>query len=178
VAAESQSKAREQERQQLRPYRRLVTALFTIGVMGLCGFMGRGIIHHLDRMPSADQFTQPSAIGHRALQACAEDLSRLERQTRGSLSNLFKHNRRTPHESVWQKLEHDRLRIIARCKLNHEWNPPLPAVSSLKTAADNIQSQIRSFHLLYSKYQRESAEYSTQSKHSIREATELLKIKR
>jgi hypothetical protein len=169
----SQSIRRKSEQQQLRPYRRLVTTVFVLGVIALFAFVGRGIIGHLDRMPSVDQFAQPDFVDHRALKACAEDLNKLERLVRKEAAILFTSIGPTPHEPVWQSLKKDRLKIIARCMLNEDGTHP--AHHSLQVAAENIESQIRSFYLLYEKHQIESAEYSSQSREAIREALEHLK---
>ena len=138
------------EQQQLRPYRYAVAAILTLAFCALLGFVLNGIVRHLDRMPSVEQFTQPTSVDKRALKACAADLDKLEKKVRKEAAQLFQSISHDAHESRWQALETSRLEIIARCKLNKPGSHL--AHASLVLATEHIESQLRAFNLLYAKF--------------------------
>jgi hypothetical protein len=154
----------------------LVGVLLALVFFSLCAFVLNGIVRHLDRLPSVEQFSQPKFVDHRALKACALDIKKLEKRIRDQAAKLFTNDAIDPHESTWQSLEERRLEIVARCKLNRSGTHP--AHASLLTAIENIESQIRAFHLLYDKHQRESVEYSMQAQRAVRDALIQLTVKK
>lgn len=163
------------EQQQLRPYRYVVAAILALAFFCLVGFVVNGIVKHLDRLPSVDQFTEPKSVDKRALIACATDLKKLDSRIRKEAAKLFQSELRDPHEALWQALEKSRLEIIARCKLNKPGSHA--AHASLVAATEHIESQLRAFHLLYSKHLRESGDYSSQAQEEIQKALQTLKTK-
>ena len=65
------------EEEQNRPYRRFVGLIFALAVALACVLILRGVIRHLDRLPSAGDQARPPSVDVRALRACAEDLDKL-----------------------------------------------------------------------------------------------------
>ena len=164
---------RKNEQQQLRPYRFVVAGFLTINFCLLLGFVLNGIVKHLDRMPSVDQFAQPQSVDNRALKACTIDLQKLEVRIRKEAARLFESPNPVTGEPIWQNLEKARLEIMARCKLTTPDSHP--AHASLVNATEQIESQIRAFNLLYAKHLKESSDYSGVAQKELEEALKAIK---
>ena len=135
-------------------------------------FLVNGIVRHLDRLPSIDQYQQLRTVDSRALKACALDLQQLEIKIRNQAGKILTEPQAGAHEEVWQSFEERRLKIVARCKLNQESSDP--AHVSLAKSAELVESELRSFHLLLEKFNRESKEYASEFQAEIRRFKTLL----
>ena len=160
------------EQQQLRPYRYIVGAFLAVIFAVLITFLVNGIVKHLDRLPSVDQYRQLQTVDSRALKACALDLKQLELQIRNQAGKILSQPKAGAHEQVWQSFEEQRLKIVARCKLNQESSDP--AHISLAKSAELVESELRSFHLLLAKFNRESKEYASEFQAELRRFEALL----
>jgi hypothetical protein len=149
----------EHERRALRPYRWFVVLLFALAIATLCGFILRGIIRTLDRLPSSAGLHRPEEVDVRALRACAEDLERLEARIRRAggeaVSGAF------PEEQAaldWRRtadaLELERLTIVARCHLEEPGADP--AQRELSFAAAKIEALLSGYGLLRARFEAET----------------------
>ncbi|MEE2901865.1 MAG: hypothetical protein VYC39_06020 [Myxococcota bacterium] len=161
------------EQQQLRPYRYVVGVFLAIIFAILMTFLVNGIVRHLDRLPSVEQYRQLQTVDSRALKACGLDLQQLEINIRNQAGKILSQPKAGAHEEVWQSFEEKRLKIVARCKLNQESLDP--AHVSLAKSAELVESELRSFHLLLAKFNRESKEYASEFQAEILRFDALLK---
>ena len=167
-----------EEKKQLRPYRRFVGILFTIAVVVTSTVILRGIIRHLDRMPSVDESKKPAIVDVRALRACSEDLERLEARllaTAGTwLSQLPAEGESAPKE--WEPLsrqfEIDRLGIVARCNLSDPSSDP--AITDLQEASNELESVIRAYGLLYSRHLEDGLPHAVEARAALKRANTAL----
>lgn len=165
---------REEDRRQFRPYRRLVQVVFAVAIIVLCSFVIRGIVRHLDRMPSVEEFQRAELIDGRALRACADDLEKLEatiRLTAGRRISQLAAPTRTAGDA-WEDLERQRLTIIARCRLDDPGDDPVGR--HLQTAADDVELLIRAFALLEERHSKANRGYSTEALQSLERAREII----
>lgn len=148
-----------EERRQLRPYRRFVLAVFGLTFVAMMGFMLRGIIRHLDRMPSIESFERLDTVDSRALRACAEDLLKLEIQIRTVAgTRLAAVDNPVPAEQIWENFERDRLTIVARCQLDDGRDDS--AAQEVASGADALELLIRGFALLEERHTKEVRPHS------------------
>ena len=166
------SNGQNSEQQQLRPYRYIVGAFLAVIFAVLIIFLVNGIVKHLDRLPSVEQYRQLQTVDGRALKACALDLKQLELKIRTQAGKILSQSKADPHEQIWQSFEEQRLKIVARCKLNQESSDL--AHISLAKSAELVESELRSFHLLLAKFNRESQEYSAEFQAEIQRFESLL----
>jgi hypothetical protein len=165
--------AETEERKQLRPYRRLVGVIFTVAVVVAAVVILRGIIRHLDRMPSVDALSKPARVEVRALRACAEDLGKLEaivRQNAGLLFSQVPAEDQAPvdWEQISRPLEIERLGIVARCRLNEPSSDP--AVGELEKASNEIDALIRAYALLYSRHLESALPHAIEARAALKRA--------
>jgi hypothetical protein len=167
-----------EERRQLRPYRRGVGGIFTI-VLVVCSILVlRGIIRHLDRLPSVDALYKTPNVDVRALRACAEDLDKLEAKVRSHAGKAFSD---LPEDDApvpsWQalggELEHERLTIVARCRLHEPSEDAV--VKDLEEAANHIEVLIRSYALLYARHATDGVPESREARRVLKRARSALK---
>src|SRR5262249_35064873 len=161
----------------LRPYRRLVGAIFAVAIVVGAFVILRGIIRHLDRMPSSDELTKPTVVDVRALRACAEDLERLElrvRQAAGAaFSGLPAEDAPVPDWEVLSKpLVLDRLAIEARCRLNEKSDDA--AAVDLATASNEIDALIRAYQVLYGRQVAEVLPHAQNAESALKRASTAL----
>jgi hypothetical protein len=173
------TETREEERRQLRPYRRFVRVVFFVLMGILCFIVLNGIIRSLDRLPSTPGVRPEGPVDVRALRACAEDLERLEKRLRIAAGELLSSPPDAPAES-WQTFaqpyEMERLTIVARCNLEADSNDPV--VRDLKTAASALEDLARSYALLYDRHKESGAPRAKDAAEALRRATEALKTRR
>ncbi len=170
---------REEERRQLRPYRRFVRIVFFLAMGLLCVLVLRGIIRSLDRMPSADGMRPNGPVDDRALRACAEDLEKLERHLRTSAAEILGRDPEVPGEG-WtafaRGFEMERLTIVARCNLDNGSDDP--AVHDLQIAASAIEDLGRSYALMYERHKENGLPRSREAIEALRRVNETLKNRR
>ncbi len=172
---------RDEEGKALRPYRRFVRILFALAIVGFCAIILRGIIRTLDRLPSVERLDRLERVDDRALRACAEDLDKLEARVRVAGGEALS---RAPepdvNEEAWKvtadAIEVDRLRIVARCRL--EEAPSDPAAADLLAAAQAIEALIRSYHFLHARHVAEGLPESTQAREAIGRAVQTLESRK
>ncbi len=169
----------DEERRQLRPYRNVVRGVFALAVFGICGLLMRGIIGYLDRMPSADTFQRPERVDERALRACAVDLDRLgvaiHRRAGELLTERPGLEPAPTRADPFETLETERLRIVARCRLDETVSDP--AAAAVTRAADETGELLRALGLQYGRHQKDAVPRSREAQRAIREALELLKAR-
>jgi hypothetical protein len=166
-----------EERRQLRPYRRLVGIIFAVLIAIGAFVILRGIIRHLDRMPSSDALQKPNLVDVRALRACAEDLERLERAVRQAGGAAFSG---IPAEDApvpdWEVLSRqfvvDRVAIEARCRLNEKSDDA--AVAELETASNEIDALIRAYQVLYGRQVEDVLPHALNAESALRRANAAL----
>jgi hypothetical protein len=169
-----------EERRQLRPYRRLVALIFTVALIVASVFVLRGIIRHLDRLPSVDAIHQPASVDLRALKACADDLEKLEARVRVLAGKAFA---AVPVEgekaAEWQALaaglELERVTIVARCRL-HEPSSDV-VVKDLETAANAIENLLRSYALIYGRHVEDGISQSVDARRALGRAMTALRAR-
>lgn len=162
-----------EERRQLRPYRRLVGVLFTVAVSVAAVIILRGIIRHLDRMPTAGVPDKSTVVDVRALRACAEDLEKLEARVRQGASAAFgvlPAEDRAPAdwESIAHPFEVDRLSIVARCHLEEPTTDTI--VTDLEAASNEIEALIRSYALLYGRHSEDGLPHALEARRILKRA--------
>jgi hypothetical protein len=176
VAVSTEPIASEEE--QNRPYRRFVRVVFFLAIAVLCGLVLRGIVRHLDRMPSAQALERPATVDVRALRACSEDLEKLEARTRKSASRAYGEPRGTAAE-IWaataRELELERLSIVARCRLD-EANDDA-ASRDLARAAEAIEGLLRSYSLLFARHLEDGLKQADEARQAIERANAALKTR-
>ena len=144
----------DEERRQLRPYRRFLALLLVVAIVGLCGLILRGIIRTLDRLPSAESMQRLEVVDTRALAACAEDLERLEARVRRAGADAL--GRAAPAEApddfdtVARGLETERLKVVARCRLDEPRGDPI--ITELAHAAAALERLLRAYALLVQRF--------------------------
>ena len=168
----SSPQAGEDERRQLRPYRRFVLLVFWLAVTSLCGLLIRGVIRHLDRMPSVGTFASPDSVDGRALRACGDDLLKLEADVRTRFAGLIAGGAVVSGDEPWNELESRRLKIVARCRLSEPGEDPL--ATNLNAAAGEIERLIRGFALMFQRYENEVWGHSKDAQESIQRARTIL----
>ncbi|MCK6550941.1 hypothetical protein L6R52_34205 [Myxococcota bacterium] len=167
------AEAEAEERKQLRPYRRLVGAIFAIAVVVACVLVFRGIIRHLDRLPSLEGLDKPKVVDVRALRACAEDLDRLELRIRTLAGQAFAElpvegAAQSPWDVHAKQLELERLSIVARCRLNEPTTDG--AVADLEKAVGELEELLRSYSLLYARHKESGIPSSKEAREALRRA--------
>ncbi|MCC7381832.1 MAG: hypothetical protein IT384_08390 [Deltaproteobacteria bacterium] len=165
------------EEEQNRPYRRFVGVMFALAIAVLCGLVLRGIVRHLDRMPSSTQLDRPASVDTRALRACAEDLDRLAIQTRKLAGRAFTE---TPtDEGEWvrtqQGLELERLSIVARCHLDESSEDPVR--QDLTLAAERIEGLLRSYSLLLARHREDGLKQADEMTQALERAAAALRTR-
>ena len=168
----------DDERQNNRPYRRLLTALFVLIITVLCLLTFRGIVRTLDRLPSIDRLHRPDRVDKRALAACAEDLLRVEQKTRALAARALTEPpnvRLEPWAGRTHAIELDRLRIVARCRLTEPSDDPV--VQDLALAATAVEALLRTYGLLYDRYRAEGRPSSREAAEAILRARRALKTR-
>jgi hypothetical protein len=169
-----------EEKKRLRPYRRLVGVLFAVAIVVGAVVILRGIIRHLDRMPSADTLQKPQLVDVRALRACAEDLKLLEAKIREAAATALS---TTPAENqippTWESLSRpfvlDRISIEARCRLNEKGTDPV--VQDLDTAASEIDAVLSSYQLLYSRNLEAMVPHAQNAQAALKRALDALSVR-
>lgn len=169
-----------EERRQLRPYRRVVGLIFVIVLLFGAVVTLRGIIRHLDRLPSVDALYKTPDVDVRALRACAEDLEKLEARARTTCGRAFAEL--PPLEGPlpeWQTfgapLELELLTIVARCRLHEPSEDAV--VKDLESAAIHLEAMLRSYALLYARHVDDGARESRESRELLKRATDALKTR-
>jgi hypothetical protein len=173
-----QDQAREEERRELRPYRRFVRAVFFILMGVLCAIVLRGIIRSLDRLPSASGVRPDGPVDVRALRACAEDLERLERRLRLGAGEILARDPETqePWQTMAQTFELERATIVARCNLDAGSDDPV--VRDLRSAASAIEDLARSYTLVWERHKENGLPRSRDAIEALRRANEALRTRR
>ncbi len=162
------------ERQAFRPYRRFVVALFVLLIALICSLIFRGIIHTLDRLPSAKPLERPQKVDARALRACMEDLRKLEHEVRKTATQLFKEpSADRTFQTVARPLEMERLHIVARCLLDEPGSDP--AIQALSAAATAIEDTLRAYSLLYERHREDGLLHIQEAQHHIDRASDALR---
>lgn len=165
------------EEEQNRPYRRFVRVVFFLAIAALCGVVLRGIVRHLDRLPSANTLARPAHVDVRALRACADDLERLEARTRKEAGRWY--TLPNPEPGGWgavgRQLEVERLSIVARCRLDEATEDP--AARDLALAAEGIEGLLRSYSLLYNRLIEDGLRHAKESREAIERANAALKTR-
>lgn len=179
-----------EERHQLRPYRRLVMAIFSIVLVLICVLILRGIVRHLDRLPSVAAIAKPKVVDLRALRACAEDLERLEGRVRSAAGLVFAALPPDPRAAAagagpnvspmtWDELarplEVERIGIVARCRLNEPSEDV--AVRDLEHAAGQIEELMRSYALLYARHLEGGLPHALDARSTLERAASALKAR-
>jgi hypothetical protein len=168
--------APEEERRQLRPYRRFVRVVFFVFLSGLCFVVLRGIIRSLDRMPSTAVRTD-GPVDDRALRACAEDLERLERRLRTAAGELLAGDASAESwQAFAQPYELERLGIVARCNLEADSSDPV--VRDLKVAASALEDLARSYALVYDRHKEDGLLRSRDVAAALQRANDALRSRR
>jgi hypothetical protein len=161
------------EEEQNRPYRRFVGVMFALAIAALCGLVLRGIVRHLDRMPSPSALERPDHVDDRALRACAEDLDRLIGATRKAAGRAFA----APAANTWpqaaRELEMERISIVARCHLDEPTEDGV--AQQLAAAAEGIEGSLRSYSLLYARHLEDGLKRSEEAHKAIESALEALR---
>lgn len=165
------------ERRANRPYRRVVGLLFAALLLVVAFGVLRGVIQRLDRLPSVESFTPPDRVDDRALRACAEDLDRLEARIRTTAGRSFARDPRAPETPDWQEeseqLETERLRIVARCRLHESGTDAV--VTDLTTAADQLETMLRSYNLLFDRHAADGEKASMEVRAALERALAALR---
>ena len=168
---------KDEERKQFRPYRNFVRVVLFTAIAVLWSFMLRGIIGHLDRMPSADQFDRPGEVDVRALRACGDDLIKLEIAIRKLAAKRL--TRLPPYpeaaEDPWDALDRTRLQVVARCHLDRQSDDP--AHQKLHDAAHEIERLIRAYALAEDRHENEVVGHSTDALEAVSSAHSILKTR-
>lgn len=167
---------RSEEERLNRPYRRFVRVVFFMAIIALCGGVLRGIIRHLDRMPSALTLERPSVVDVRALRACAEDLEKLEARARKSAGKAYSEPLPGAAEAwslLMRELEIERLSIVARCRLDEASEDPV--VHDLALAAEGIEGLLRSYSLLFSRHLEDGLRKSRDAQEAVERANVVLR---
>jgi hypothetical protein len=156
MAETGQDAAPRSEEEQNRPYRRFVRIVFALVVLVISVLVLRGMIRYLDRLPGVDVRFKPESVDNRALAACAEDLERLVGRIRLAAGHAFSLTPTADSEvALWEsqarQFEIERLRIVARCRLDEASEDPV--VRDLEQASNGIVALLREYSLLYARYQ-------------------------
>ncbi len=163
--------ARTEERQ-YKPYRRFLVVVFALLVCGLCGMIIRGITRTLDRLPQAEHMATSAPLDARALKACAEDLRRLESKVRTTAGRRFTVVNGPKFGAEANALELERLKLVGRCGLQ---NPQGDAArEALARAAEGIETLLRVYALLDSRFADEGYTASSNVKEALQQADRLL----
>lgn len=169
----------EEERRQLRPYRRFLAFLLAIAIVVLCALVLRGIIRTLDRLPSMEAMQRLEVVDTRALAACAEDLERLELRVRRAGSDALGQAEALPppddFETVVAELETERLKVVARCRLDEPRGDP--AMEELARAAASVERLLRDYVLLVQRFGAEGRTESRETQEALGRARELLRAR-
>jgi hypothetical protein len=176
---DSEETRREDERRELRPYRRFVRIVFFVLMIILCTAVLRGIIRSLDRLPSPSGVRPDGPVDVRALRACAEDLERLERRVRIGAAELLASEPEVeaePWQSFAQSLEMERFTIVARCNLDGSSDDPV--VRELRSAASAIEDVVRSYALLYERHRENGLPRSRDAAKALERANSALRTRR
>jgi hypothetical protein len=169
-----------EERRQLRPYRRIVGLIFALVLVVAAVLVLRGIVRHLDRLPSVDALYKTPDVDVRALRACAEDLEKLEAKVRliagRAFSELLVEDLPVPEwQSFGGELELERLSIVARCRLHEPREDAV--VNDLEEAANHLEALIRSYALLYARHADDGARESREVRRILKRATNALRTR-
>lgn len=171
--------ALEEERRQLRPYRRFVGVVFALSIVAICAFVLRGIVRHLDRMPSIETFKKLESVDERALLACAEDLDRLSTRIRREAGKVLtelpaaREGGTDQWEAVASGFEQERLQIVARCRLDEPGGDA--AAKDLHTAAEEIEALLRSYSLLYARHREDGQKSAVRAYDAYQRAVRALR---
>lgn len=170
---DQRAESEAEERKQLRPYRRLVGAIFAVAVVVACVLVMRGIIRHLDRLPSLEGLAKPKVVDVRGLRACAEDLERLEVRIRTSAGLAFTElpvdgAAESPWDVHAKALELERLQIVARCRLNEPTTDG--AVADLEKAVGELEELLRAYSLLYARHEESGIPHAKEAREALRRA--------
>lgn len=164
------------EKRANRPYRRFVGAIFALLLLVIATGVLRGIIQRLDRLPSVETFLGPEQVDDRALGACAEDLTRLEARIRLAAARNFGRDMTMEQPPDWRveapRLETERLRIVARCRLHEPAGDAV--VADLATASDRLESMLRAYNLLFDRHVDDGERSSVEARSALRRAREAL----
>jgi hypothetical protein len=164
------------EEEQNRPYRRFVRIVFALAITLLCGLVLRGIVRHLDRLPSANAIERPATVDVRALRACAEDFDKLIGATRRAAGRAFAEPQgKDGWRGVAHELEVERLSIVARCRLDESSDDPV--VHDLGRAAEGIEGLLRSYSLLYARHFEDGEKAAGEAREALDRATSALKTR-
>lgn len=160
----------EDERRRFRPYRRFLAVLVLTGALGLSGLILRGIINTLDRLPSAHELDRLEVVDVRALRACAEDLEKLEAKARRAAARTLE--RSEPWVPTVDALELERLKIVARCRLDEPRGDP--ATTELNRAATALENVLRAYTLMFERLRAEGEPEREEMKAALRALSPLL----
>lgn len=171
-----EERAESAERRANRPYRRFVGGVFVLVLAVIATGVLRGIIQRLDRLPSVESFLGPERVDDRALLACAEDLGRLELRIRTTAGRSFARDPETEPRVDWPeeaaKLETERVRIVARCRLHESAGDAV--VADLETASDRLEALLRSYNLLLARHEDDGERAATEARAALRRARSAL----
>ncbi|GEM_PF-2168453 len=163
------------EEEQNRPYRRFVGLIFALAVVLACVLILRGVIRHLDRLPSAGDQARPASVDVRALRACAEDLDKLTAKVLKLGSRAL--GEPLPGQENWTEtsleLELERVQIVARCRLDEPSQDPV--VEDLERAAEGVQGVLRSYGLLSARHQEDGLQQATAARSALERVGTALK---
>ncbi len=181
MSGDGQVTREDRERRELRPYRRFVIALFALAIAVLCGFVLRGIVRTLDRLPSSAGLYRPDRVDDRALRACGEDLERLEARVRRAAGEaLGRGPEARGSDRAWAavatKLELERLGVVARCHLEEPGQDP--AQQALAGAAERLEALVGVYGLLVAREEREALPESEALRRALERAAAVLDARR
>jgi len=161
------------ERRKLRPYRLLVRIVFWVALLAFITFVLRGIIRHLDRMPSVDQYDRLASVDTRALRACGDDLGRMITDLHRLRARLATDPDADEDVERWEELEARRLAIVARCHLDQPGSDP--AEIELAAAADTIEKLIGLTAVHEARFQKEVAPYAEEAAAELERSAAILR---
>ncbi|MFO0726890.1 MAG: hypothetical protein U1E65_24105 [Myxococcota bacterium] len=163
------------EEEENRPYRRFVGVVFALAIAIACLLVLRGIIRHLDRLPSAVDQARPNTVDVRALRACAEDLDKLTTKAMKAGARALGE----PGAGIegWKEaaleLELERVQIVARCRLDEPSTDPV--VEDLERASEGVQGVLRSYGLLAARHQEDGLKQAADARAALERVATALK---
>lgn len=168
--ADGDRRPQDEERRRFRPYRRFLAVLVLVGAFGISGLILRGIINTLDRLPSVETMDRLDVVDVRALRACATDLERLEVRARKDAANTLEKD--LPWVPVLRTLETERLRVVARCRLDESREDP--AIQELSRAATALENVLRVYTLAFERIKNEGGPERDEMRAAVRAVEPLL----
>lgn len=175
--------ATAREERALRPYRRFVAFFFVALVTAVTGLTLRGIIRHLDRLPSRPDAASAVVLDARALRACTDDLELLERATRQEAGRALARSVNAQEAmdlvDAWRRRLAD---IKHRCRLDDSSGTASGATAaaaaahqSLVRSAELIDDLVRELGLLLERHVATTGPTARAAQQSLRQALRALK---